>query len=39
VKGVASSLKHRAMVTVLSRTNRLTDGLHRSAPLSSVPQA
>src|SRR5580704_5043110 len=30
VNGVASSLKHHAIVTVLSRTNRLTDGLRQS---------
>jgi hypothetical protein len=32
VNSVASPVKHQAMVTVLSRTKRLTDVLRRSTP-------
>ena len=39
VSGVASSPKHHAIVTVLSRTNRLKDGLRQLTPLLSVPRA
>src|ERR1035441_10169640 len=35
VNSVASSAKHQAIVTVLSRTKRLTDDLRRSTPESS----